>query len=220
MGVERGRSERLLGRGRPWRRAIVCLAVVGLAVGAIAASPAGFGQSNEPRQPEPADSRVVPPAPYKPTGTEQVTPLGQPPPFPVSQENQPGVRRRSGGPYVSQDKVVATVLDHLRCGKAESKNVCRSIVVEFHARYEDAWRRQGASWGFVSAFACDREVYFVTVRGEIDLTTTARTLNDNAVKRADHWNYEIDGTTGEILGSGTAGTPLAGEEILVMGIDS
>lgn len=201
---------------RSWlRRAGVAAVAVSCVVVALVAGSESFGQSREQSRPDPGANNIVPPSPYRPTGTEIVVPRGQPVPFPVSLEDQPGVRRRSAGPYVTQDRVIRRVLDHLACGKEGTSNVCTSVVVQFYSRYEDAWRNHSASWGFVSAFARDREVYFVTVRGDIDLATTARTLNANAEKRADHWNYQVDATTGEILGSGTAGVPLIGEEITV-----
>jgi hypothetical protein len=130
-------------------------------------------------------------------------PLPRGAPFPVAAGAH--VLRRSGGPYVSRSRIVATVLADLQCKLGESRLhmpgfTCARVDVAFFDRYVDAWSVRGASWVNVSDWAADREMYVVTVWG--------RLLSDPTVL-TEITTVEIDATTGRTMMEG--GPPLPAE---------
>lgn len=204
------------------RHSIRTLAILAAIVGAVALvlwvkvrePQAIVQQVSSAGAPAPTVSGNPLPMPSPAVQPEEVTPLLQSPAFPVSLENQPGVRRRTGGPYVDRQAIIESIRKDFGCGEAlPDASVCKTVVVQFYDRYESAFAEHGRSWPFASVFARDREVYLVTLRGDLNSVARFKTLARAAPTRVDHWNYQIDASTGEVMGSGTAGTLLEGEQL-------
>lgn len=202
-----GRQRSLLSRGV----VLGALAIGILSVGAAAGVEHLTNQNV--RVDDPAEST---PQPVQPGDVVEAP--GSPAPFPTFMENEPGVRHRSGGPYISEEIAIDRVREHLcpesvkvlhlpgarDCAKYE-------FTARFFPRYEDAYIEHGPKgWGFVAGWARDREVYLVSVKGTIEAYDLFKAPGEAGTdpETIDHWNAEIDATTGEILGQGTAGEPL------------
>lgn len=133
-------------------------------------------------------------------------------PFPDETGFPPGtVRHHSGGPYVSQVAAAQAAMATLGCsvGTAQADfqgTRCDSASTKFFSRYDDGWGEMGPGWGFVNAWGPDREVYYVTVHGLLKFTP--RTPFVSSGIETDHWNVQIDATTGEVMSTGTSGAPL------------
>jgi len=124
------------------------------------------------------------------------------------------MRHRSGGPYVSIADVREKASGLLKCGSTDPLRQCNEIVVKFFGRYEDAANAHVKNGVFGSGLASDREVYLVSVKGSLDMSGALRaavTSMDRAPLIVDHWNYQVDATTGDFLSGGTAGDILEGE---------
>lgn len=121
----------------------------------------------------------------------------------------PSALHQSGGPYTPQSSVEAEATAALGCSVGNAQAAypgthCDSVSVQFFDRYDQATATD-STWPAVSALGADREVYLVTVHGSMEFTPRAL---DTAPVAIDHWNLVVDATTGDIMSSGTAGTPL------------
>lgn len=195
------------------------LAVGGLVIAALAATAAAAGTSGtSPPSAKPALNRAAEQPPFLPTGSStndpavKLTPQGGIP-FPKSLDNQPGMRHHSGGPYIGDQVVRQKASELLNCGSKEPIRSCDSIVVQFFPRYEDATNAHLKNGIFASGLASDREVYLVSVKGALDMAGAFRgaiTSKDRGPMVVDHWNYQVDATTGDFISGGTAGEVLLG----------
>ena len=122
----------------------------------------------------------------------------------------PGALQHSGGPYVSQSSVQNAAAATLGCsiGTAQAGfpgTHCDSVSIQFFDRYDQAMAVTNGTWPPDSALSPDREVYLVTIHGSMQFTPRAPISSPVAI---DHWNLVVDAATGDIISSGTAGTPL------------
>lgn len=135
--------------------------------------------------------------------------------FPIPFPDQSGfpsgtVLHHSGGPYIPQQAAARAAVATLGCSVGTAQTGypgthCDSVSVTFFTRYEEGWNRMGPGWGFVNAWGPDREVYYVTVHGT--LKWSPKTLAASTIE-TDHWNVQVDATTGQVMSTGTSGAPL------------
>lgn len=171
-------------------------AACGAGTGAAGGAPTAEGSS--------ASSQVA----SAPTAAS--TPQSSAPPFPYDNDTAPGVLHHTGGPYQSQSQVQDALLATLGCtlGGPQSGfpgTACSSVTVRFYSKFDQAYIAN-PSWSLISAWASDREVYFVSVRGHIQFSAHDPVGTPIV---SDHYNAEIDATTGQILGAGTQGVPVS-----------
>ncbi len=190
------------------------VAAGGLVAATVAAGSALAGApsfSSPPPQPAANPPPFLPASPRPQDPPFKATPQGGIP-FPTQFDSQPGMRRRSGGPYVSAADVRQKASTFLKCGSVSPLRRCDAVVVKFYDRFEDAANAHIKTGNFASGLASDREVYLVSVKGSLDMTGTFRgasaSVNSEPPFVVDHWNYQVDATTGDFVGGGTSGDVL------------
>lgn len=122
------------------------------------------------------------------------------------------MRHHSDGPYVSVADVHDKVAQALDCGSTRGLRRCDEIIVKFFSGYADATAAHPTGGAFASGLASDREVYLVTVKGQIDMTGSFTGAFANVEEYSmivDHWNYTVDAATGNFMSGGTAGDVLS-----------
>lgn len=189
-----------------------CVGLAGIASVAVAAGAVTDAPSRA-SIPQLAPPELQPPFLPDTPGPERqfkLTPEGGIP-FPKDLDSQPGLRHRSGGPYVSADYVRKKASDLLECGSRDPLRQCDQVVVKFFPRYQDAAEAHLKSGAFASGLASDREVYLVSVKGKLDMprrSMQAQLRHNPMTFVVDHWNYQVDAATGDFMAGGTAGDVL------------
>lgn len=135
-------------------------------------------------------------------------------PAPDSFANQPGIAHHSGGPYLTPADIQLAAAKDRGCAQPFAVQLhvgidggrCTGVSVSFYPRVDAALAAR-PDWQAPSADAADREIYLVTIHGRLHFFPISTRIIDQAGYWADHWNEEVDPTTGAVLGGGTAGTP-------------
>lgn len=134
-------------------------------------------------------------------------------PKPTQFDNQTGVLHHTGGPYISSAVAATAAATTLGCASPNAPQTgltgggaCSGSTVRFYPSAAAAFAAN-PDWG-VASIGQDREVYFVTIHGRIKFFPKTMSAQGNNGVSVDHFNVEIDATTGDVIGSGTAGSPL------------
>lgn len=135
-------------------------------------------------------------------------------PRPEQFDTQQGVLHRSGGPYVPASEAESTAAGLLGCAgpvapqaSAFKGGACAGVTTVFYDSAASAYAAH-PDWG-VASVGTDRELYFVTIHGQVKFFPKTMAAAGADGVTVDHMNVAIDATTGEVVGSGTAGTPLS-----------
>jgi hypothetical protein len=156
--------------------------------------------------------------PFPPMGGAGVTPqlANGPvsPPSPESSSSQPGMLTASGGPYLALATIKAQAATSLGCATTPGSQVdvvggiCDSVSATPILNHAEAMKFH-SDWGTPGGVGPTREVYLVTVHGHIKFFPKTVEVNAANGVWVDHFNIEIDATTGSVLGQGTLGSPLS-----------
>jgi hypothetical protein len=119
------------------------------------------------------------------------------------------VLHHSDGPYLTAGKASEIALVALQCSlgrstAADPTERCVEADVSFFQSYADFWAVEGGQTQFVGAWGRDREMFVVTIFGDLPLVTTD--LAQTAPVYTPWRTFQIDATTGRILMTG--GLPL------------
>lgn len=180
-----------------------------------ASAPDEVSQNSGQSPPSSASASTLGASPISGVGAKLELPPVQPQlPAGALLDDQPGVRRRTGGPYAAIEGVKAQVGTSLGCATTPGIQAntidgrCESIVTTSVMTYSDAMKAH-PDWGTPGGIGPDREVYFVTMRGRFKFFPRSMRADAKDGIWTEYFNFEIDATTGDLLGRGTQGSPLA-----------
>ncbi len=165
--------------------------------------------------PIPAPGHVAPVSPRLPAPS-----AFQPgvPPAPNTFSSQPGVLHHTNAPLLPPSVLTTISAKLIGCSEppyshtalspqTASGGVCTSFKSVVYDRTDTA-RAENPTWEIPPSNAADRQVAFVTIFGHITFYPKTISAAGSGGVWADHYNVEIDPTTGAVLGNGTAGKPL------------
>jgi hypothetical protein len=127
------------------------------------------------------------------------------------------IAHHSGGPYLSQQAAAQIALRANDCtltgGAIARPSHCTEVDVRFFNHYGDFWALEGGQTQFVGSWGADREMYVVTVFGDLSFPTTdAAVLGD---VHAPDRTYQLDATTGQIQMTGGPPLPTSYSDVYV-----